>query len=240
MSGARLIVSGGTGALGQAVVKAALRDAARVAVPYRDARGFERLQSALGAPDGLFGAQAELADEASAARFVEQALAWLGGLDGLACVAGAYAGTGPLEQAPADEWTRMLEANLNSAQRLCRAALPALLKSQGSIVLVSSRLVQTGGAGAAAYAVSKAGVEALMRALAAENRARGVRANCIAPGTIDSAANRAAMPNADTRQWTPPEQLAELALYLLSARSAPLSGAVLPVEGRAPLLPGAA
>jgi NAD(P)-dependent dehydrogenase (short-subunit alcohol dehydrogenase family) len=229
----RVIVSGGTGALGQSVVAALVAAGARVAVPWREASGFARLAASVGSNAALWGAEADLGDTEAAQRFTAAAVDWLGGLDGLACIAGAYAGAGPLETAPADEWSGMLSANLQSAYSLCRAALPQLLIGGGSIVLVGSRLVRTGGAGAAGYAVSKAAVEALSLALAAENRTRGVRVNCIEPGTIDTAANRAAMPSADRSEWTPPEQIARLVLFLLGPQSAPLTGAVLPIDGRA-------
>jgi NAD(P)-dependent dehydrogenase (short-subunit alcohol dehydrogenase family) len=227
-----IVVSGGTGSLGRAVVRAALDAGARVAVPYRSPAEWESLRD--GRPDDgrLFGAKANLADPMEAARFVEAAASSLGGLDGVAALAGAYAGSGPFEQATVEEWTRMIETNLGTAASLCRAALPHLLKAGGSAVTVGSRSAEGGGAGAAAYAVSKMGVIALTRALAAENRTRGVRFNCISPGTIDTPANRAAMPNADRSQWTPPESVARLVLYLLSPDSAPTTGAVIPVDGR--------
>ncbi len=224
------VVSGATGGLGPAVVAGLLRAGWRVAVPYRDPAGFERLRTSLDAPEGLIGGTADLADPGSVEAFVADVTARLGGLDGVAALAGGYAGSGPLEQAPLDEWRRMQSGNLDTAWALCRATLPRLERG-GSIVLVSSRLVAAGGAGAAAYAVSKAGVEALGRALAAENAARGVRVNCIQPGTIDTPANRAAMPGADRAAWTPPERLAAVIAWLLSAESAPLTGAVLPVTG---------
>jgi NAD(P)-dependent dehydrogenase (short-subunit alcohol dehydrogenase family) len=101
------------------------------------------------------------------------------------------------------------------------------------MVMVGSKVVDGGGAGAAAYAVSKAGVVALARVLALENRDHGVRVNCVLPGTIDTAANREAMPKADRSRWTPPEAIARVIVFLLSAQSAPVTGAVVPVDARA-------
>jgi NAD(P)-dependent dehydrogenase (short-subunit alcohol dehydrogenase family) len=227
-----VLISGGTGALGRAVVRAALDAGSRVAVPYRSAAEWGSLRDEMQAGDRLFGAAADMADSAEAPRFVDAAASTLGGLDGVAALAGAYAGSGPFEGAPEDEWARMIGTNLGTAAALLRAALPHLLPGGGSVVTVGSRAAESGGAGAAAYAVSKMGVIALTRALAAENRARGVRFNCISPGTIDTPANRAAMPTADRSQWTPPESIARLVLYLLSPDSAPTTGAVIPVDGR--------
>ena len=127
----------------------------------------------------------------------------------------------------------MLRANLDSTASLCRAALPHLLKQGGSIVTVGARSIEAGGAGMAAYAVAKAGVVQLTRALAAENRERGVRANCVLPATIDTPANRSAMPGASTAAWTSVEAIARVILFLLSPDSAAVTGAVLPVDGRA-------
>lgn len=228
-----IVVSGGTGALGRAVVRAALEVGSRVAVPYRSTMEWDALRAQAREPERLFGAAADLADAADARRFVDSAAAALGGLDGAAALAGAFAGSGPFEQAPVGEWQRMLETNLGTAASLCRAVLPHLLEAGGSVVTVGSRTAEAGGAGAAAYAVSKLGVIALTRALAAENKARGVRFNCVSPGTIDTPANRAAMPDADRAQWTPAEAIARLVLYLLSPDSAPTTGAVIPVDGRA-------
>jgi NAD(P)-dependent dehydrogenase (short-subunit alcohol dehydrogenase family) len=227
-----ILVSGGTGALGRAVVTAALEVGSRVAVPYRSKAEWDALVAQASNPSLLFGAAADLADPADAGRFVAAAVAAMGGLDGVAAIAGAYAGSGTFEQAAPDEWDRMIKTNLGTAASLCRATLPHLLTGGGSVVTVGSRSAEAGGAGAAAYAVAKMGVIALTRALAAENRDRGVRFNCISPGTIDTPANRAAMPDADRSRWTPPASIARLVLFLLSPDSAPTTGAVIPADGR--------
>ena len=229
----RFVAPGGTGALGRAVVERLLAQGGRVAVPYRGAQGFEALRQALGEPEGLWGEQAELGTVDAAARFFDHAVGWLGGLDGVAIVAGGYAGSTTLEQAPVDEWDRMLGSNLQVTYTCCRAALPHLLERGGSVVTVGSRLVETGGAGAAAYTVSKAAVQTLTRVLALENRDRGVRFNCVAPGIIDTPANREAMPKADRSGWTSPQAIARTIAFLLSPDSSSTTGAVVPVDGRA-------
>jgi NAD(P)-dependent dehydrogenase (short-subunit alcohol dehydrogenase family) len=180
----------------------------------------------------LWGAPVDLADAEATARFVAEAASRLDGLAGVAAVAGAYAGSRPLEQAPPDEWTAMMRANLESAYTVCRAALPHLLKTRGAIVTVGSKVVEGGGAGAAAYTVSKAAVIALTRVLALENKDRGVRVNCVMPAIMDTPKNRSAMPKSDISRWTPPEAVARVIVFLLSPASGAVTGAVVPVDAR--------
>jgi NAD(P)-dependent dehydrogenase (short-subunit alcohol dehydrogenase family) len=223
-----VIVTGGTGALGRVVVETLLAEGFSVAVPFRDPAGWERLRARV-AREGLWGAPADAADPAAMVAFTALAEKNVGPLNGLANLAGGYAGSPRFEEAPPDEWDDMMRLNLGTAYASCRAVLPRL-SAGGSIALVASRLVEQGGAGAAAYTVSKAGVVALARALAAEN-AGVVRVNCILPGIIDTDANRAAMPAADVSAWTTPRAIAELVAFLLSPRSGALSGALLPLVG---------
>jgi NAD(P)-dependent dehydrogenase (short-subunit alcohol dehydrogenase family) len=224
------IVTGGTGALGRAVVKRLLGSGARVAVSYRRADEWRSLEAEAGPGASLFGFEAELADAAAAAAFVEQAQRKLGLVDAVALVAGGWAGGTSFDQAPVDEWSRMLRGNLDSAAYVCRAALPQLRKQGGSIVAIGSRAAETGGSGMAAYAVSKLALHALVRVLAQENRAQGVRVNAVLPGTIDTPANRNAMKDANTSGWTSADRIAQVVVFLLSSESLATTGALVPVD----------
>jgi NAD(P)-dependent dehydrogenase (short-subunit alcohol dehydrogenase family) len=228
-----VVVTGGTGALGRAVVLHLLRAGSRVAVPYRGERAWDALREAAGPGASLYGQAADMAVPAAAASFVEGAARFLGVVDGVAALAGGFAAGGRLEAAPEGEWEAMLHANLAPAWAVARAALPHLLKQGGSLVFVGARVAETGGAGASAYAVSKSAVHALTRVLALENKARGVRVNAVLPGIIDTPGNRKAMPNADRRTWTAPESLAHVIAFLLSPDSLPTTGALIPVDGPA-------
>jgi NAD(P)-dependent dehydrogenase (short-subunit alcohol dehydrogenase family) len=225
-----VIVTGGTGALGRALVGLLLEQGTGVAVPYRRADEWRSLQDSAGAGAPLYGSAVSLAEPESAAAFVDDAAARLGILDGVALVAGGWAGGARFDAAPPDEWKRMLSTNLDTVAHVCRAALPHLRKHRGSVVAVGSRAAETDGAGMAAYAVSKVAVHALVRVLALENREHGVRFNAVLPGTIDTPANRRAMPDADHSKWTSPDAIARVMAFLLSPESAPTTGALLPVD----------
>jgi NAD(P)-dependent dehydrogenase (short-subunit alcohol dehydrogenase family) len=229
---AAVVVTGGTGALGSAVVRSLALAGSRVAVPYRSAGPWEALRNAPGVGAALFGRSCDLGDARETAAFMDAAAAAMGGIDALAAIAGGYAGSGTFESAPEGEWDGMLRVNLSATANACRAALPHLLRRGGSVVTVGSRVVEAGGAGAAAYAVSKAGVHALTRALALENRERGVRFNSVVPGIIDTPDNRAGMPKSDPARWPTPEAIAAVVLFLLSSASEPVTGALVPVHGR--------
>lgn len=227
-----VLVTGGTGALGRAVVELLLEKGARVAVSYRKASEWRALSDSLKAGDRVVGVEAELSDADAARAAVDQAAKALGTLDAVALIAGGWAGGTPFDAAPADEWPRMLRANLDSAANVCRHALPLLRAQKGAIVAVGSRAAETGGAGMAAYAVSKQALHALVRVLALENRG-SVRVNAVLPGTIDTPANRGAMKTADHAAWTSPEAIARVVLFLLSGESAPTTGALVPVDAPA-------
>jgi NAD(P)-dependent dehydrogenase (short-subunit alcohol dehydrogenase family) len=214
-------------------VKLLLERGTRVAVPYRRAETFRPLESAAGPDAPLLGLEADLSRPDGARAFVDEATGWLGTLDGVALIAGGWAGGARFESAPEDEWDRMLHSNLATVGHVCRATLPHLLDGGGSVVTVGSRAAETNGAGMAAYAVAKSAVHALTRVLALENREKGVRFNCVLPGTIDTPGNREAMPQADRSSWTSPAAIARVIAFLLSSESGAVTGAAIPVDGSA-------
>ena len=226
-----VLVSGGTGALGRAVLAELLDAGAQVVSTWVAERELDAVRGELGEPAGLQLVEADLSSDEGAASAV--AAVADGALAGLVTLAGGFASGGRLHEAPPEEFERMLELNLMTAARLARAALPKLADARGSIVCVGAKAALEPFAGATGYIVSKAAVLGLVRTLAVEYRDDGVRANAILPSVIDTPANREAMPNADHSSWVAPEAIAKVVRFLVSEDSAPTSGAALPVYGRA-------
>ena len=154
-----------------------------------------------------------------------------------ALIAGAWRGGAALYEEKTDEtWTTMMGANVETVHRSLVRLLPAMVaRKRGSVVVVGSRVVEQPwtSAGSAAYAASKSAVVALARAVAAEVLESGVRVNAILPSTMDTPANRAAMPKADPGKWVSLDSAAGVVAFLLSDAARDISGVALPVYGRA-------
>ncbi|HEX9126797.1 MAG TPA: SDR family NAD(P)-dependent oxidoreductase [Methylomirabilota bacterium] len=226
MTGRVALVTGGTGALGQSVVLRFLHDGATVAVPWIVPEEWETLRSRAG--DGsarLHGARVDGTDESAFAAFVAEVLARHQRLDVLVNTVGGFAG-GDLASTSLAEWRRMLDLNLTSAVIGCRAVLPALRAARrGRIVNVASRAVVPPLGGFIAYTVSKSAVIALTQALAQEERPHGIGVNAVLPSTMDTPANRRAMPDADRSGWVTTDAVADVIAYLSSDGAAAVSGA---------------
>jgi NAD(P)-dependent dehydrogenase (short-subunit alcohol dehydrogenase family) len=221
------LVTGGTGGLGAAVTGELRAGGWRVVVPWVEERELQRVERG----DDLVLVQADILDAAQAAAAVEAA-----GDDLRAVVnlVGGFAQGGRVHETPVEDFEAMLRLNLRSAYLVCAAALPRLQAAGGgAIVCVSARAALRPFAGAAGYAVAKAGVLAFVGALDAEYRDDGIRANAILPSVIDTPANRAAMPEADTSRWVRPDEIARTIRWLCSDDSSATSGAHVPVYGRA-------
>jgi NAD(P)-dependent dehydrogenase (short-subunit alcohol dehydrogenase family) len=161
----------------------------------------------------------------------------LGPIDGAVLTAGGYRGGAPLH-APGSRETHaaMLQMNLETARVSLVALLPRMIERRaGSIVVIGSRAVERPweSANAAAYAASKAALVALARAVAAEVLEHGVRINAVLPSIIDTADNRRAMPAADPTRWVSASSLCAVIRFLLSEDARDVSGAAVPVYGRA-------
>lgn len=235
LDGKVAIVTGGTGALGAAVIVALIEAGAAVAAPYRAAGELEKLRerSGIAADARLSGATLDLTDEEAVARayagFAEQ----LGGIDILVNIAGGFGGGAPVHETPWSLWQQQLDLNLKTTVLSCRAAVPHMLARGGAIVNVGTRTATRPGANLAAYAASKRAVIQLTEALAAELLDQNITANVILPSTIDTPANRRDDPTAGGGRWVKPEAIARAIRFLVGPDARIISGATIPVYGRA-------
>jgi NAD(P)-dependent dehydrogenase (short-subunit alcohol dehydrogenase family) len=235
-SGAHVVVTGGTGALGRAVIAALRRAGAVCHVPNLVAAeldGFPHAQDA--GVEIVTGV--DLADEAAVQRFYRG----LPPLWGSVHLAGGFAMAGIGETKAADF---VGQFNMNALSCfLCAAAAVAAIRARtapgpdgargGRIVNIAARpaLEPRTGAGMVAYTASKAAVAALTQALAQEVTSEEIWVNAVAPSILDTPANRAAMPDADPAKWVAPEAIAELIAFLAAPQNRVTRGAVIPVYG---------
>lgn len=230
MTGRVAIVAGGTGALGQSVTTRLLAAGATVWVPYVVPAELEALEQRVGSAAGgrLHHALADVTDEAAFGAFVDRVRAGHRRIDILVNGVGGFAG-GDLGSTSLAEWRRMLDLNLMPAVIGCRGVLPVMTAAGfGRIVNVASRAVVPPSGGFVAYTVAKAGVITLTQALAREVP-RGITVNAVLPSTMDTPANRRAMPDADRSGWVSTDEVAAVIAYLASDDAAMLTGATLAV-----------
>jgi NAD(P)-dependent dehydrogenase (short-subunit alcohol dehydrogenase family) len=208
-----------------------LDDGWRVVVPWIVEGELERVEQR----DGLELIKADLFDPETVAQVVSAAVADEGApLRGLVNLVGGFAMGGRVHETPLERFEEQFRMNVRATYLMTQAALPPMVEAgAGSIVCVGTRAVRQPFRGAAGYIVSKAAVISFAEAVAVEYRDDGVRCNAILPSVIDTPANRAAMPNADHGRWVRPEQIAGVVAFLLSSDSETVSGASIPVYGRA-------
>ncbi|HWA22497.1 MAG TPA: SDR family NAD(P)-dependent oxidoreductase [Caulobacterales bacterium] len=222
MRGKTIVVTGAGGALGSAVARAAAARGARVALIDVGAIG--------GAGDLKFPGT-DLTNRAAAEAVMAAVRKETGRLDTLLNIAGGFASE-TLEDSDLAVWDRMFALNLKTALTACKAALPHLIASgEGRIVNIGALGATKAGAGMGAYAASKAAIAKLTESLAEEMKGR-VTVNAVLPSTIDTPANRTAMPQADFTKWVSPADLAAVILFLASGEARAITGALIPVTGQ--------
>jgi NAD(P)-dependent dehydrogenase (short-subunit alcohol dehydrogenase family) len=222
-----VVVTGGTGALGTAVVGALLEGGAHCHVPYVDEAEAQRFAHRQHGKVTLY-PHSDLTDEATVARvFAGVPTLWAS-----IHLAGGFA-MAPVSKTAKADLMQQLDMNLVSCFLCCRAAVNAM-KGEGRIVNVAARpaLEWRSGAGMAAYTASKAAIAALTVALGEEVAKQGILVNAVAPSIMDTPANREAMPKADFSAWPKVEEVARTILFLASPENKVTRSAIVTVYGK--------
>lgn len=236
LEGRRIIVTGAASGMGRAIARLFAQNGAQLALFDVNAEGLD----ALAMPEA-HAITVDIADQTQIAPAVAKAAAAMGGIDGLVNAAGILRII-PFEETSAEVYHQVLAVNLHGPFFLCQAALPHLRKApRASVVNISSLAGLIAPEGMSAYATSKAGMLGFSRVMAAELGPK-IRVNCIAPGVIDTAMTRAMVQGSATgvqemgagnpmgRAGTP-EEIAELAMFLVSDRSSFITGTTTAIDG---------
>lgn len=226
LSDKTVLITGANGGLGRAVTTAFLEAGARVAGVAM------KIQNSDFPHPNFIAYSAELGS-ADAARAVAAAVTskWEK-IDVLVHLVGAFAGGKSVADTDDATLEQMLEVNLRAAFHMFRAVLPGMrTRGAGCILAIGSRPAVNPQPMVGAYAASKAALVSLVGTIALENKDRGITANVILPGTMDTPANRAAMPGSDPAKWVQPSQVASLLVHLASNQSSQINGAVIPILG---------
>jgi len=232
-----VVVTGATGNLGHAVVRAFCARGAHVALPVRDMAKGEELRASLAEHAGtaddprLIIETVDIADRAAMDAFVERVMRAWGRLDVLTNLAGGFAG-GPAVDL--DAMQRLWEDNVRTAVTATSACVkPMRARGYGRIVTVSAYAAAVRSRkNGAPYAMAKSALVKWTEALADELKTEGITANCVLPSTIDHPTNRANMPKADPKTWVSPEELAAVIVFLCSDEASGVTGAAIPVTAR--------
>jgi NAD(P)-dependent dehydrogenase (short-subunit alcohol dehydrogenase family) len=218
-----ILITGANGGLGTAVCDEFLKTGATVIGVAREWRE----------PVSFMTVAVDLTTSEGCDSMVEQALAH-GPIDALVHLLGGFGGGQAIAETTDKTWDGMMTLNLRAAFCAMRAVLkPMVAAKYGRIVAVGSRAAVEPAPNFAAYSVSKAGLVALVKNVAAENKDLGITANVVLPSTIDTPVNRKSMPNADFSKWVQPESIAKALMWLASRDAGDVSGAVIPIYGRA-------
>ena len=225
------LVTGGSGGLGTAVTRRFLDGGWRVVVPWL----VEAELGRLGAEPGLELVRADLFDPAAVASVAALAAGDPGRpLGAVVHLVGGFAMGARVAEAPVEDFEEQLRLNLRATYLVSQACLPHLVAAGGgAVTAISSRAAVRPFPGAAGYVSSKLALLGLVDVMAAEHLQDGVRVNAVLPSVIDTPGNRAGQPDADHSRWVRPEQIAEVVYFLSSDAASAVSGAHVPVYGRA-------
>ena len=226
LAGQVALVTGANGGLGTFVTNSLLAAGATVV-------GIARSIAAGEAHDRrYYPVSANLTDPEEVKNLVTRLAAQFKKIDVLVHVMGGFAGGASVAQTDDDTWQKMMDINLNAAFYVLRAVVPVMREAgRGRIIAIGSRQAVQPAAGVGAYSASKAALVSLVQTVAIENKDKNIRANVILPGTMDTPANRAAIPKANFQKWVKPAHVAELVVMLAGEIGAEINGAAIPIYG---------
>jgi NAD(P)-dependent dehydrogenase (short-subunit alcohol dehydrogenase family) len=226
LAGQVALVTGANGGLGTFVTKSLLDAGATVV-------GIARSIAAGEAHDSRFyPVSADLTDPEEARKLIARLAEQFHKIDILVHVMGGFAGGASVAQTDDATWRKMMDLNVNAAFYVFRSVVPVMRDAgRGTIIAIGSRQAVQPAAGVGAYSASKSALVSLVQTVALENKDKGIRANVILPGTMDTPANRAAMPKANFEKWVKPEHVAELVVLLAGEAGGDISGAAIPIYG---------
>ncbi len=228
-----VIVTGASGNLGRAVVRAFAEQGANVALVDRNAAAVDAALADLGYKNDkrFMPAIGDLLDQAQVTALVQSIAQRFGGVQVLCNLAGGFRMGEAVHETSDANWNFLFDINTRTLLHAARAVVPQMLAqtpnthgSRGKIINVGAFGAQKGGANMGAYAASKAGVMRLTESMAAELREQGINVNAVLPTIIDTPQNRADMPNADPSKWVAPEALADVSCSSRQTRRARYTG----------------
>jgi NAD(P)-dependent dehydrogenase (short-subunit alcohol dehydrogenase family) len=230
-----VVITGGTGGLGTALVRRLITEDYRLAITYLLPEEASRFEQEFDFDEDRLQLLRVDATNAEAVNSLMKTVAdkW-GSIHGVCSLVGGWAGGRDIEETDDLRFERMIDLNLRSAFYTVRAAIPHLREAGwGRIILVGSRAVFDYPTGQAAFNIAKSGVLSLAQSTAAELDGTGVTTNVLMPSVIDTPATRESLPYADYVNWPTPDEIAAVAHFLLTDDSAVMNGAAIPVYGRA-------
>lgn len=226
LSGNVVLITGAKGGLGSRVTKAFLDSRAVVvgSAPSIESSDFPH--------DRFLAEAAEIDSDEDAKDLVDRVMARTGRIDSLVHLVGGFAGGQTVAETDHATFERMFRTNLDPFFFLARKVLPVMQKQgRGRVLAIGSRTALEPVATLGVYSASKAALVSLVRTIAIEGKDHGISANVLLPGTMDTPANRSAMPQTDPAKWVQPAQVAAMLVHLASDAASQVSGAVIPIYG---------
>jgi NAD(P)-dependent dehydrogenase (short-subunit alcohol dehydrogenase family) len=224
-----VLITGGTGALGSTLVKKFIDSGARTISSYFNEKEAEKLKKANHKAELI---KLDITKEEQILKVIPILVERFGTIDVLVNLVGGYLGGNNITEIGENDWDKMMGLNLKSAFLISKHVIPVMKSRKGgNVVHISSRTGLKSEGYDSAYAASKAGLIRFVESTSQEFKENNINVNCILPTTIDTEANRRAMPNADFKKWLLKEDLANVILFLCSADSKVINGAAIPTYG---------